>query len=162
MIMLGIDPGPRDSGLTWWDTDAEKVRESREDLNDNILRELRDNPIPMCAAAMIIIEDPQPMRRPASEDFIDTCKWSGRFREAIEGGLDLATIGSLIMIPYREVSQHFCRIVGAKETFVKRAIIEKYGDPGTKSKPGKLYGTKGHGWSALAVCIVASERLKRR
>lgn len=147
MIILAIDPGPNDSAFVRWDTVDEKVLESGHVLNNELLRVLRT----LGSTDVVAIEDPQAQRRPASDDFIKTCKWTGIFQEAAAGRLHDGC--GLKLIPYREISAHFCGIVNAKEKFVKEALLKRFGDPGTKKNPGKLYGITGHKMSALAVAV---------
>jgi hypothetical protein len=45
----------------------------------------------------------------------------------------------------------------AKDPNVRQALLDKIGPVGTKKNPGPLYGVSGHGWSALAVAVYASE-----
>ena len=50
-----------------------------------------------------------------------------------------------------EVKMHLCHTAKAKDGNIRQALIDKYGEPGTKKKPGKLYGVASHIWPALAV-----------
>lgn len=157
MLILGIDPGPNDSGYVIWDAEGEVIKKAEHVLNHEILPAFRNLSIES-GISVIAIEDPQAQKRPASVDFIETCKWVGRFQEAIERQIGYHDWAKLVLIPYRDVSAYFCKIVNAKEKFVKNALISRYGDPGKKKTPGKLYGITGHCLSALAVAVVAGDR----
>ena len=156
MIIFAIDPGPNDSAFVQWDTEKEIVRNAKHVLNHELLAALRTMEIHYYG--VIAIEDPQAQRRPASDDFIKACKWTGIFQEAISGRLGIGETDKLKLIPYRDVSAHFCKIVNAKEKFVKEALIKRFGDPGTKKNPGKLYGITGHCMSALAVAVTCQDK----
>ncbi len=162
MVILGIDPGPQDSAGVLWDTETEHVVKAWHRLNDEVLAGCRQFKLMQQNIGAIAIEDPQAQRRPASEDFINTVKWSARFHQAIYDRLDIGDFSRLLLIPYREVSIHFCKIVNAKEKFVKEALIKRFGLQGTKTNPGRLYGISGHEWSALAVAITLGDRMTEK
>jgi hypothetical protein len=41
----------------------------------------------------------------------------------------------------------------AKDSNIRQALIDRFGEPGTKKVPGLLYGIKKDEWSALALGV---------
>ena len=63
------------------------------------------------------------------------------------------------MIPRKDVKRHLCGNTTTNDKYVRQALIDRFGEPGTKKNPGRLYGVSGHIWAALAVAITAADRL---
>lgn len=83
------------------------------------------------------------------KEVFETCVWIGRFIEAFKG-------------PYRyvyrrEVKLHICHSPKANDSNIRQALIDRFGEPGVKKAPGKLYGMKKDIWSAFAIGLTAQE-----
>jgi len=61
------------------------------------------------------------------------------------------------LIPRRDIKMHLCGSMRAKDANVRQALIDRFGLPGTKKKPGLIYGIKSHYWAALAVAVTAMD-----
>ncbi len=149
MIIIGIDPGERKSGAVFWDTSNQNVIRAEHADNEDVLRYLSDGGFDKVA-----IEQIRSYRLIAGNDTIDTIWWSGRFFEASHD-FDPR------MIPRRTkegIVHHLCGVDSAGDKGVRQALVDRYGEPGTKKNPGKLHGIAGHLWAALAVCVTASEK----
>lgn len=96
-------------------------------------------------------------------EVFETCIWSGRFIQcwvsfgALGGGED-----TVRRVYRRDVTLHLCGSARAKDTNVRRALIDRYGPGkekavGRKASPGPLYGVSSHVWSALAVAVTAAD-----
>lgn len=57
-----------------------------------------------------------------------------------------------------EVRQHLCGTAKAKDPGVRQALIDRFGEPGTKKAPGQLHGVTSHAWRALAVAVTAYDK----
>jgi hypothetical protein len=84
---------------------------------------------------------------PVGREVFETCLWIGRFMERLDKPTRL--------IYRKDVKLHLCNSPRAKDGNVRQALVDKYGKPGTKKNPGKLYGISGHLWAALAVADYA-------
>ncbi len=152
MIILGIDPGEKKSGVVFWDTKNQNVIRAEHADNEDVLRYISEGSFDRVA-----IEQIRSYRLIAGNDTIDTVWWSGRFYEAARKHV----WADPFMIPRRTkegIVHHLCGIDSAGDKGVRQALVDRYGEPGTKKNQGKLYGIAGHLWAALAVCIVASEK----
>jgi hypothetical protein len=93
---------------------------------------------------------------PAGKDLFETALWVGRFIQAAE------QIGMKWEKIYRkDVKLFFCQSMRAKDGNIRQALIDRFGHPGKKKAPGRLYGVSGDEWSALAVSVFFSEMRKK-
>jgi hypothetical protein len=156
MIVIGIDPGPEESGYVLWDgahilefgnTDNHALLEALEDP----VRNFQVMPPEHCA-----IEQIRGFGVMASDKLFDTCAWSGRFLQAF--GESRTT-----WIPRKEAAAHICGQGGiSKDKFVREALLARFGGSekaiGNKKNKGPLHGISGHLWAALAVAITFFDR----
>lgn len=146
MNILAIDPGPEKSAFVLWNTDCEEIID--KGICENINFKLAPVDIDLLAVEMI-----ESYGMPVGKDVFETCLWIGEFRcyaKAFEIPFELV---------YRsKVKMHFCNARGAKDSNVRQAEIDRYGKPGTKKNPGKLYGVKYDIWQALGIAIYIMDK----
>jgi hypothetical protein len=53
----------------------------------------------------------------------------------------------------KDVKMHLCGTMKAKDCNIRQALIDKYGEPGTKKNPGILHGVSKDVWSAIAINV---------
>lgn len=139
-VVLGIDPGPRESSLVWWD--GEKVVKYQDLPNDK--------------ACVVVTHD----------RFNDdaACEWVESFgmavgKEVFETvfavGVFFGSEPCLRLVPRRDVKLHLCGSARAKDANIRQALIDRFGPVGTKKNPGPLFGISKHRWAALAVAVTA-------
>jgi hypothetical protein len=146
-MILGIDPGPKQSAFLLWDAEKQAIHNVFGIMENNQLREelktwLRHDIYPGMTVA---IEMVQSFGMPVGKEVFETVLFIGRLVEIFDGG------GHLV---YRkDIKIHFCQTVRATDSNIRTALIDRFGDPGTKKAPGMLYGIKKDAWSALAVAV---------
>ena len=140
-IVLAIDPGPTKSAFVRWD--GSRVIECGWVANDLV----RDVVAMRHHDETIAIEMIASYGMAVGASVFDTCVEIGRMVQAAEG---LAT-----MVFRRDVKLHLCNSARAKDPNVRQALIDRYGEPGTKKHPGPLYGCRSHVWAALGVAVTA-------
>jgi hypothetical protein len=86
----------------------------------------------------------------------DTCVWIGRFLEYWADDENVSLIKRI------QVKSHICHSAKAKDGNIRQALIDRYGEQGTKKNPGPTYGIAADVWSALAIATVAMDRLHKR
>lgn len=153
MIILGIDPGPKESGYILWDSDLKAIvkEEVGHEANLGILYKLSELSIKYVA-----IEQIRGYGVVAGDDTFDTCEWIGRFKQrAMDCGRNC------LLIPRKEIKLHLCGNTTTNDKYVRQALIDRFGQVGTKKNPGPLYGISGHAWSALAVAVTAADRIAK-
>jgi hypothetical protein len=94
----------------------------------------------------IICEEIQCFGMAVGKSTLDTVRWTGRCEEAAHRrGIPFYLVGR------KEVVLHWCQSARARDPNVRRALLDHYGEPGTKNKPGQTYGITKDVWSALAI-----------
>lgn len=151
MIIAGIDPGPITSGLCIWDTNKQKILfHHKEFLNDNIeMGEISYNDGAISTSNythidVYIIEDIKSYGMAVGESVFATCKQIGRLQERLIG---------VVTAYKRDIQLHFCNTTKAKDKNIKRVLLDRFGEKGTKKNPGTTYGLSDHAWDAFALCI---------
>jgi len=160
--IVGIDPGPTESGLVVLDPDKGVVF-ARVMRNKDVLERF-------VAASVyqpndgLAIEWVSSFGMPVGREVFETCLWAGRYLQAWPYP-DEATL-----IPRAEVKLALCGSSRAKDGNIRQALLDLFpatggGETpqvGTRGKPGPLYGVATHTWAALAVAVVASWREAQR
>jgi hypothetical protein len=85
----------------------------------------------------------------------DTCVWIGRFiQKANERNIPFEFM-------YRkDVKLNLCNSMRAKDSNIRQALIDRFGEVGTKKDPGFFYGFKADIWSAYAIAITHLDNSK--
>lgn len=159
-VLLGIDPGPTQSGVCIFDGKRAlfaAVMDNSELLDAIMTLEFGHfvlPPLGFMACERIVAQG-----QVVAQETFDTAHYSGRFVQA--WGDD----DSCDLIPRREVLKHIlgqprAKVKGKADAEVRAALIERFGAPGTKAKPGNTYGVASHAWQAMAVAVTAYDRLQ--
>ena len=147
-IILGIDPGPLQSGFVFFD--GEKPTHAGIESNNNILTRINEEGFDMLA-----IERIRGYGIVAGDDTFSTCEWIGRF-DQVAAHVHIPCK----LIPRKDIKKHLCGNITTTDKYVRQALIDRLGTQGTKKHPGPLFGISGHCWAALAVCVVAWDEEK--
>lgn len=147
MRILAIDPGTTESAFVVFDTcDAKRpLKEYGYFANDVVLNEyVRQTRF----YDWLAIEQPQmcwAKKVPGKlvADLLTTREWVGRFDAMHDAQL----------VPARSIRKVVCGNAKAADKDVRAALVKRFGEPGTKKKPGPLYGIASHLWSALAIAV---------
>lgn len=148
MTLLALDPGTTETGFCVFD--AGRIRDSGVLENGQALKFLRT-----ALFDHLAIEWIESFGMPVGREVFETVRWIGRFQQAW-GDPD-----AVLFVPRREVKLALCGSARAKDANVRQALLDRLGPQGTKKAPGPTYGVKSHAWSALAVAVVAQERLRK-
>jgi hypothetical protein len=148
MIVLAIDPGPTRSAWCLYGPGTEALDFGTED-NPVILAESLSRYVVDC----VVIEKVESFGMAVGAEVFETVFWSGRFAErASMVGLRVDRIGR------KAVKLHLCGTHRAKDPNIRQALVDRFGDKGTKAHPGFLYGVSGDVWSALAVAVTWTDK----
>ena len=137
MIICGIDPGTETSGVCVWDTKKQTISVSDPNRINGCIIDYIDIDI-------FVIEDITCYGMPVGKEVFETCKFIGRLQERLDNP---------IVIAKRYIQLHFCNTTRSKDANIKRVLLDRFGEKGTKKKKGITYGLKDHAWSAFALCI---------
>jgi len=88
---------------------------------------------------------------PVGKSIFDTCLFIGRIIEALP---------NVKLITRNVVKNAICHSSKAKDANIRQALIDIYGEVGTKKNQGGTYGISGDKWAALAVATAAQRGAK--
>lgn len=140
MILLAIDPAPKESGYCYIDSDTYKAFGFGKVDNFRLLDLILSNQHDFIAIEMI-----GNMGVAVGASVFDTCVWIGRFIQANKKEYKY--------IYRREEKMNLCGTMKAKDANIRQALIDRFGEVGVKSNKGWFYGFKSDIWSAYAVGI---------
>jgi hypothetical protein len=142
MTLLSIDPGNVESGICHFiGKYCDKNKPFGKFANEIVLELIKKGGIDQ-----IVIEFPIPRGMPASLELFFTVEWIGRFKAA--------ALDNNIPFDYIDrarVKMVICGAPSATDTNIRAALIDLYGEPGTKNNPGPTYGFTKDAWAALGV-----------
>ena len=81
---------------------------------------------------------------PVGKEVFETCVWIGRFIQA-------RTCQPFCYIYRKEEKINLCGSMKAKDSNIRQALIDRFGEVGTKKQQGFFYGFKKDIWAAFAV-----------
>lgn len=141
MGILAIDPGSGQSGFVL--LEGNKIKTSGVVCNSEMVKQIH-----ILKPTQLAVEMVASYGMPVGQDIFNTCVWIGRFMENFSGETEL--------IFRKQVLKH----LGIKDSTgadskIRQAMIKKFGEQGTKSKPGPTFGISSHAWSALAIATTA-------
>ena len=147
MKLIAIDPGPTESAFVEYELDAPvnfgKIP-NKQLLN--FLRELHGG------FDWVACEQVRSYGMAVGAEVFDTVEWSGRFHEAsLQSGIEW------LYVPRIKVKIHLCKTAKAKDGNIRQALIDRFGEKGTKKAPGVLYGFKADAWQALALAVTVAD-----
>jgi hypothetical protein len=148
-MLLAIDPGPEQSAYCSYNPYDRRIHDFQILDNSELLKLVRKINNLNSPIDEIIIEKIASYGMPVGEEVFSTCIFIGRLIEA--------SIVPVALITRQEIKLHLCKSPKANDATIKQALKDRFGDKGTKKKPGQLYGIKDDMWSALAVAVAYSE-----
>jgi len=162
MIVLGIDPGTKHSGVVVWNTKSRRVIASWKDCDNEMLRSqlMGGYVFKDWAGSMIwppgrcYIETIVKMGDRIGTTVLETMRWVGIFQQAWDGHAGTVDKLPAMLVSRREERRVICGNGTAGDKQLRRELLAMFSPgKGTKGNPGPLYGVSGHAWSALAVAI---------
>lgn len=146
--VLALDPGPERTAYVVWCPNSEQVLAKGYDANADLRARLyREGHI---LADTLVIEQIASYGMAVGAEVFQTCVESGRFAEAWRPR-------PVEWMPRLQVKLALCQSPRARDANIRQALIDRFGAPGTKKAPGKLYGISSHLWAALAVAVAWCE-----
>lgn len=162
MRILAIDPGTEESAYVVTD-DHGRVLLHGITRNPDLLSRLA---FELLLVEHVAIEMVASYGAPVGAETFETVRWIGRFEEARRRDHYPGDSAEVLLIKRPEIKQHLChKIAGINDAAIRQRILDLYGGKekaiGSKAKPGPLYGIKADEWQALALAIVARERIEK-
>lgn len=187
MLILGIDPGTRESGVAVLNLASGNPSWARPAVaNDDVLDILRNGEWKEEIFLACEMVGHYGTGMSVGREVYETVVWIGRFQEAWE-----SRGRRFQLIIRKEITAHLCRSVTAKDANVRQALIDLWGGeslaiggkkcpackgttkvgrgkaresclaccetPGWLSPPGPLCGISAHAWQALGVAVTCRD-----
>jgi len=155
VIVLGIDPGPTNSGAVIYDSEAREVLWSHKSITTSAALDLISEVSARFGLDLVAIERMQSYGI-AGSSLLRTAEVGGMLHHCTSNlGLDVVWLYRREVLRGLDVTGK-----GNRDSLVRQRLIEVHGGDrasavGTKAKPGPLYGVASHAWAALAVAVVA-------
>ena len=150
MKVLAIDPGNRQSAWCMIDGETLKPLSFGKEENQVVL-----DAVQHLSYDSIVIERVASYGMAVGRDVFETCVWVGRFTQAASVPPDY--------IYRQEEKLHLCGDSRAKDTNIRRALIDRFAQhdikngKGTKKNPDWFYGFSADVWQAYAVAVTYVE-----
>lgn len=153
-LILGIDPGNKETAYVVYDTESQKITQKAKKLNDIVRIEL-----PCIRCDQVVMEVVASMGMAVGQEVFDTVEWIGRFTEVVIRDMRL----SVQRIKRMEVKMALCHQTrGVNDSVIRQRLIDLFGGKeaaiGKKKTPGPLYGVTKDCWAALAVIIASQQK----
>ena len=150
MKVLSIDPGNRQSAWCMIDGETLKPLSFGKEENQVVLTAVQH-----LSYDSIVIERVASYGMAVGREVFETCEWVGRFTQAARVPPDYV---------YRQEEKlHICGDSRAKDTNIRRALIDRFAQhdlkngKGTKKNPDWFYGFSADVWQAYAVAVTYVE-----
>lgn len=177
-VIIGLDPGPKESAIVRWRTAENQLywMKERNDVLRTWLSTYNHTTVRTDFDTHLVIEDIYPRGMPVPYEAIQTARETGRFIERWQQPYTL--------IPRYKVKEALCGRMNAKDSNIRQALIDMWGGArealgaikcgackgqgwvgrgrpicdeckgtGWEVKPGPLYKMSGDCWQALAVAV---------
>jgi hypothetical protein len=144
--IIGIDPGNKETAFVI--LHGNRILAHHYQPNEIALEILKDW---INTDAEIYCEMIASYGMPVGKSIFDTCLFIGRIIELLP---------DVKLITRNVVKNAICHSSKAKDANIRQALIDIYGEVGTKKNPGGTFGISGDKWAALAVATAASRGAK--
>lgn len=152
-MILAIDPGNIESAYCIIQRKTYKPLEFGKIENNDLLRRISIFENIEC----IVVEKVASYGMAVGQTVFDTCEWYGRF---IQKYCDTHEDFKINYIYRKTVKTNLCNSVRAKDSNIRQALIDRFGQVGTKKNQGWFYGFKKDIWSAYAVGVTYLDMVK--
>ena len=143
-MVLAIDTGTTESGYCLFDNEGKPIEFGKLE-NEAILVMIETFCLGYDVPEMVV-EQFRSYGMGIGQTTIDAIEWNGRFiQKADEFRVNTH------YVTRKDEKMNLCHSMKANDATIKRALKDRYGEPGTKKNKGILYGISKDAWSALAV-----------
>ena len=147
MIILSIDPGTEQSAFVLWDHSNQILYDKGIISNIELLEKLEYYSADKEIDCQVVIEMIASYGMAVGREVFETVYWIGQFMHAWRNK------NPAILIYRKSIKMHHCHSLKANDSNIRQALIDRFGEPGTKKNQGKLYGISKDIWSAFAIAV---------
>lgn len=142
MKILAIDPGTTMSAFVLFDG---VTIEDKGKIENRLMKDYLDN----ADCDIMVVEMIASYGMPVGKEVFETCLFIGRLLEKWEAEKKKPTT----LVFRKDIKVHHCGSMKAKDGNIRQALIDRFGEPGTKKNPGVTYGISADVWQALALAV---------
>lgn len=147
--ILGIDVGTTETAICLIDVDYKPIMFGKY-TNDEVLETLEI----LEKDTQVVIEEFASYGMPIGQTTMQAIKWNGRIQQrCYDLGID--NVGFMFR---KDVKMNLCGSMKAKDSNIRQALIDRFGEVGVKSNQGWFYGFKADIWSAYAIATTYLDR----
>lgn len=152
MEILSLDVGTIESAYCIMNCDNYKPLKFGKINNEDLLTIVKNEKYDK-----LVYEEFQSYGMPIGESTIKSITWNGRYiQSALDKGIPVYPI-------YRKEEKiNICGTMKAKDSNIRQALIDRFGEVGVKKNPGWFYGFKKDIWAAYAVGITWIDKKKEK
>lgn len=154
--ILAIDPGNVESAYCIINDETYKPLLFKKIDNNDLIREL-PKLLEEYNVYVVVIEKIASYGMAVGASVFDTCIWTGRFYQQC-----ITSVGDIAYIYRKDEKMNLCNSMKAKDSNIRQALIDRFGEVGTKKNPGWFYGFKKDVWAAYAVGVTYLDMQKDR
>lgn len=149
--VLAVDPGCERSAWAFYD--AGEVFSIGILPNDQFICHLDKY---LHGPTVLAIESVESYGMPVGREVFRTVLWSGRFVQKWNGQ------AAPVLVPRRAVKLALCGSARAKDSNVRRAVLDLLGEPPTKARPNPRYPRRPSKdeWSAIAIALTFEQLVR--
>lgn len=147
-MILAIDAGNEESAYCLIDESTYKPIDFGKLSNTQILTKVIE-----LKYDKLILEMIASYGMPVGASVFETCVWIGRFIQA-------RNCPDFEYIYRKEEKMNLCNSMKAKDSNIRQALIDRFGEVGTKKNQGWFYGFKKDIWAAYAVGVTYLDKQK--
>ena len=155
-FVLGIDPGTTESASCLLDRRTDHIEHFCKVDNDVILNNIRV--VNGQDETALFIEMFACYGMAVGQDVYRSCVWIGQFYREWDRRWD--KWGRPELVYRKDVVLHHCNSPRANDSNIRRAMLDRFGEQGTKKAPGPTYGISRDVWSAVAIAAYGVDTLK--
>lgn len=148
-MIFAVDPGNEKSAFAVLDVSLKPV-DFGIDMNETLLH--RIHTYPGAQKMDFVIEMVASYGMSVGASVFETCVWIGRFWQ------DANFFCSRNRIYRMEEKICLCHDSRAKDANIRQALIDRFGEVGTKKNPGWFYGVSKDVWAAIAVGVTWADK----
>jgi len=150
-LILALDTGTTQTGFCVVSQDTLKPVKFGKINNEDILTQINLMP----EGSVVVLEQFKSYGMSIGQSTMDAIQWNGRFiQRAIDKGFRTDIVARM------EEKMNLCKNGKAKDSNIRQALIDRFGEVGTKNAQGWFYGVSKDMWSAIAIAVTWSDREK--
>lgn len=151
-MILALDPGPVQTAYLQWN--GHEITGVNIASNESVASLIEAYGKFGDRKVIVACEHLQCFGMPVGKEVFETAYWIGEFRATCR----LYHRLTFQRVMRSEVKMHLCNSMRATDANIRQALIDRFGDKGTKKAPGVTFGLRKDLWSAFAIAVMVHDK----